>query len=108
MSRACAIVLDIWVSTFTLKPSRLPLPKGGEDPLRTLSEGTLGRTMGYLDPQERPDLGRCPYPESTGETEAKVKLTSALVVAGVDATSAVWGFYTVGKCRQYGARQRGD
>jgi hypothetical protein len=45
---------------------------------------------------------------NTGETEAKVKLTSALAVGGVDATSAVWGFYTVGKCRQYGARQRGD
>ena len=44
--------------------------------------------------------------KSTGETEAMVKFTSALAVGGVEATSAVWGFYTVGKCRRYSARQR--
>jgi hypothetical protein len=46
--------------------------------------------------------------KNVGEMEAVVKLTSALAVGGVEATSAVWGFHTVRKCRQYGARLRRD
>ena len=46
--------------------------------------------------------------KNTGEMEAMVKLTSALAIGGVEATSAVWGFYTVRKCRRYGARLRRD
>ena len=46
--------------------------------------------------------------KNTSDAEAMVKLTSALAVGGVEATSAVWGFYTVRKCRQYGARLRRD
>lgn len=44
--------------------------------------------------------------KNTDDMEAMVKLTAALAVGGVEATSAVWGFYTVRKCRQYGARLR--
>ncbi len=44
---------------------------------------------------------------NTDETESIIKLTSALAVGGVEATSAVWGFYTVHKCRDYGAKLRG-
>jgi len=40
-----------------------------------------------------------------GETEAMVTLTSALVLSGVEAASAIWGFHTTRKCRQYAARQ---
>jgi hypothetical protein len=38
-----------------------------------------------------------------GETEAM--LTSALVLTGVEAASAIWGFHTTRRCRQYTARQ---
>ena len=40
-----------------------------------------------------------------GETEAMVKLTSVLALTGVELVSAIWGFHTTRKCRQYAARQ---
>ena len=38
-----------------------------------------------------------------GGTEAM--LTSALVLTGVEAAAAIWGFHTTRRCRQYTARQ---
>jgi hypothetical protein len=43
--------------------------------------------------------------KDSGETAAVIKLTSALVLTGVEAASAVWGLHTTHKCRQYTARQ---
>jgi hypothetical protein len=37
------------------------------------------------------------------EPEAMVTLTSALVLTGVEAVSAIWGFHTTRKCRQFAA-----
>jgi hypothetical protein len=42
---------------------------------------------------------------SISEPEAMVTLTSALVLTGVEAVSAIWGFHTTRKCRQFAARQ---
>ena len=89
-------------------------PKPGETPFRRMddtfcTEGVGAPVVDSIAAGVLPFIGLMSVVNlggrDIGETEAMVTLTSALVLTGVEAVSAIWGFHTTSKCRRYAARQ---